>query len=331
MPTGLKLERKNAYLAKLVKLVEETPVALIVNVNNVGSKQLQNIRLALRGECVLLMGKNTMIRKALRMRMDELKAEDENADVSKYQNLLTNVNGNIGYMFCQIDGSLEAARAAIDKYVLPAAAKAGVIAPVDYVVPAGPTSLEPSATSFFQALNIPTKIIKGAIEITSEMRVITKGEKVTLSATDLLSKLGVKPFEYGMKIVSVYQDGEVFPASVLDIDDSVLISKFLTGVSHVAAFGREVGIPTAAGMPHMFIKAFKNIVAACVEIEFEAGEKVAEIKAILSDPEALAKLQAAAAAPAGGAAAGGGAAAAGAKKEEAVEEEEEDMDFDLFG
>jgi len=330
MPTGLKLERKNAYLAKLVKLVEETPVALIVNVNNVGSKQMQNIRLELRGKCTLLMGKNTMIRKALRLRIDELKTEDEDADVSKYQNLLNNVNGNIGYMFCQSSDGLEAARAAIDKFVLPAAAKAGVIAPVDYVVPAGPTSLEPAATSFFQALNIPTKIVKGAIEITSEVRVITKDEKVSLSATDLLSKLGVKPFEYGMKIVSVFQDGEVFPSSVLDIDDSVLITKFLTGVSHVAAFGREVGIPTAAGMPHMFVKAFKNIVAACVEIDFEAGEKVSEIKAILSDPEALAKLQAAAAAPSGGGG-GGAAAAGGAKKEEVVEEEEEDMDFDLFG
>jgi large subunit ribosomal protein LP0 len=134
-----------------------------------------------------------------------------------------------------------------------------------------------------------------------------------------------------MKVLGAYQDGQVFDAAVLDIDDSVLITKFLNGVSHVAAFGREVGIPTEAGLPHMFTKAFKNCVAAVVEVDFNAGEKVQEIKDILSDPEKLAAMKAAAAA---GPAAGGGAAAGGAaeaKKEEVVEEEEEEMDFDLFG
>lgn len=304
MPTGAKLERKNAYMKKLVDLVENTPLTLIVGVDHVGSKQMSNIRVALRGISTVLMGKNTMIRKALRMRIDELLAEDENADTSALTNLLTAVNGNMGFIFCQAPDALEKTREAIAEFVVPAGARAGVVAPKDVMIPAGPSGLEPSQTSFFQALNIATKIVKGAIEITTECRVCTAGQKVSLSAQALLTKMNIRPFEYGMKVLSAFQEGQVFATEVLDIDDAIMVTKFLRGVSHVAAFGREIGIPTEAALPHMFTKCFKNIVAAVVEVDFNAGEKVQEIKDILSDPEKMAAMKASA---------GAGAAAADRK------------------
>lgn len=333
MPTGEKLRKKNAYMAKLVELVESTPLALIVCADNVGSKQMQNIRSTLRGKCTVLMGKNTMIRTALRKKIEARLAENENANISDLQNLVGAVSGNMGFIFCHETKNLDDARAALDQFVVPAMAKTGLIAPVDVVIPAGPTGLEPSQTSFFQALNIATKIVKGAIEITTDCKVVVKGQKVSLSAQALLTKMCLKPFEYGMKILGAFQDGCVFSAEVLDIDDGILITKFLNGVSHVAAFSREVGIPTEAGLPHMFTKAFKNIVASVVEVDFNAGEKVQEIKDILSDPEKLAAMKAAAASGGGGgaAAASGGGAKAEVKAAEEVVEEEEEMDFDLFG
>merc|ERR1719235_150305 len=196
---------------------------------------------------------------------------------------------------------MEYAREVLEENKLPAAAKAGTIAPVDVHIHQGPSGLDPAATSFFQALNIPTKIVKGSIEITSDVKLVTKDEKVSLSAQALLTKLGVKPFEYGMVIRSVYQEGSVFDAAVLDITDTVLTAKFMNGVNNVAAFGREIGIPTEAGLPHMMSNAFKNIVGLVADIDFSFKE-VEEIKALLSDPEALAKMKAAAAAgPAAGA------------------------------
>lgn len=46
-----------------------------------------------------------------------------------------------------------------------APARAGAIAPVDVIVPKQATTLGPEKTSFFQALQITTKITKGCIEI----------------------------------------------------------------------------------------------------------------------------------------------------------------------
>ena len=48
---------------------------------------------------------------------------------------------------------------------VPAAAKAGAIAPISVTLPKQNTGLGPEKTSFFQALAIGTKITRGTIEI----------------------------------------------------------------------------------------------------------------------------------------------------------------------
>ena len=53
----------------------------------------------------------------------------------------------------------------IEGYTIPCRAKVGQVAPVEVRIPKGPTGLAPSEISFFHALKIPTKILKGQIEI----------------------------------------------------------------------------------------------------------------------------------------------------------------------
>merc|ERR1712187_875728 len=127
----------------------------------------------------------------------------------------------------------------------------------------------------------------GSIEVVTDFPLLKKGEKVSPSAAVLLSKLGIKPFEYGMEVEQVYQDGTVFAAAVLDTKDSVLIQKFMAGVANMAAFSREIGIPTEAGLPHAFGNAFRNVAALVSDISFTFKE-VETVKAFLDDPEAYA-------------------------------------------
>jgi large subunit ribosomal protein LP0 len=292
-----------------------------VGIDHVGSKQMQKIRIELRGQAVVLMGKNTMIRKALDMGHEQ----HPEAGMDK---LRASMVGNIGFIFatnCQLDDIREV----IKKHRVPAAAKAGQLSNVAISLPSGPTGMDPSQTSFFQALNIGTKIVKGQIELTSEFPILKVGEKVSPSGAILLTKLNIRPFEYGMEVQQVYQDGCVFSAAVLDIKDDILVTKFLAGVANMAAFSREVGIPTEAGLPHMLGNGFRNVAALVSDIDFTFKE-VEDVKAFLEDPEAFAAANPVAAAPTGG-----GAAAAEKKEEKKAvveeEEEEEDVDFDLFG
>ena len=54
-----------------------------------------------------------------------------------------------------------------------------------------------------QALNIPTKINKGCVEIVSDVHLVKQSEKVGGSEATLLAKLGIKPFSYGLVIQKV--------------------------------------------------------------------------------------------------------------------------------
>jgi len=275
----------------------------------------------MRGKAVLLMGKNTMIRKAIRDHLEK---------TPSLEGLLPYVKGNIGLVFT--NGDLADVRTKLTELKVQAAAKAGSISPIDVVVPAGNTNMEPTKTSFFQALSIPTKINRGTIEIINDIHLLSIGQKVTLSQAALLQMLGIRPFQYGLKVQTVYDTGAVYPAAVLDLTDDDILKKFFRGVNNVAAVSLQIGYPTVVSVPHSVMNGYKNLLAISVATDytFPGSEK---IKTLLSDPAAFAAAQAAAAAASSATpAAGGGAPApeAGKKKEEEKKEEEE-VDEDMGG
>jgi large subunit ribosomal protein LP0 len=308
-------ERKQAYFNKLVKLLDEYPKIFIVIADNVGSAHMQSIRKALRGKAVVLMGKNTMIRKAIRGHLQN------NASLEA---LLPAIKGNIGFIFTK--GDLADVKKVIVENKVSAPAKAGAIAPCDVVVPAGNTGLEPTQTSFLQALNIPSKITRGQIEITNDIPLIKEGNKVGASESNLLAKLNIRPFKYGLKIKTVYDNGSMYDAKVLDLTDDDIISKFKNGVRNVASVSLAVGYPTLASLPHSLARGYKNLlsIAVATDFTFPNAEKV---KKYLANPGAFA-----AAAPATSAKEDKKAPAKEEKKKEEPkeEEEEEDMGLGLF-
>uniref|UniRef100_A0A8C9LIG7 Large ribosomal subunit protein uL10 n=1 Tax=Piliocolobus tephrosceles TaxID=591936 RepID=A0A8C9LIG7_9PRIM len=169
----------------------------------------------------------------------------------------------------------------------PAPARLGVIAPVDVFIPPGPTGMDPSHTSFFQSLGISTKIVKGQIEIQEHVHLIKQGEKVSASSATLLQKFNMKPFSYGVDVQTVYDDGAVYDAKVLDITDEDILKKFSVGVANVAALSRATGIITEASYPHVFVEAFKNIVALVIDTDY-TFPLMQNIKNMIDNPDAFA-------------------------------------------
>ena len=288
--------RKEKFVVKFKEAVAEYKNILVVGVDNVGSNQMQKVRLALRGKAIVLMGKNTLIRKILRDLVDGEK-------LTKLEALLPIVVGNMGFVFT--NDNLADIRKTILNNKVPAAAKAGQLAQKDVFIPPGPTGLDPGQTSFFQALNIGTKIVKGAIEIVNEVHLIKTGDKVTSTHVAMLDKMNIRPFFYGFKVLDVYEDGTVYSADILDMDENALLAKFYGAVRRLAAISLAIGYPTAASISHSINFGYKKLLALSLatEIEFEQSKK---FKEYLANPGAFA----AAAAPAAGA-----AAAAPAKEE----------------
>jgi len=320
---GSKAARKDRYWNRLVSLLDGYSKILIVTADNVGSNQMQHIRKAMRGKAVLLMGKNTMIRKAIRDHLEK---------TPSLEGLFPYVKGNIGFVFT--NGDLSDVRNKIMELKVEAAAKAGAISSVDVIVPAGNTGQEPTKTSFFQALSIPTKINRGTIEIINDIHLLKPNQKVTLSQAALLQMLGIKPFKYGLKVTSVFDNGSVYPSSVLDLTDADILKKFFEGVSYVSAVALQIGYPTLVSVPHSVLNAFRSLIAVALvtDYSFPAADK---IKKILSDPAAMAAAAAAAAGPSSAAAAPKAAAKEEKKEDKKKSDDEEEADmgggFGLFG
>ncbi|CAN1257035.1 60S acidic ribosomal protein P0-2 [Linum perenne] len=306
-----KADKKLAYDSKMCQLLDDYSQILVVAADNVGSNQLQTIRRGLRGDSVVLMGKNTMMKRTVRV-------HSEKSGNKAILNLLPLLQGNVGLIFTK--GDLKEVREEVAKYKVGAPARVGLVAPIDVVVPPGNTGLDPSQTSFFQVLNIPTKINKGSVEIVTPVELIKKGDKVGSSEAALLAKLGIRPFSYGLVVLSAYDDGSVFSPEVLDLTEDDLMAKFVSGVSMVTAFSLAISYPTLAAASHMFIGAYKNVLSVAVDTEytFTQAEQVKEylkfavaasVDIVYADPSD---------APA-------------QPKEEKKEEPEEESDEEIFG
>jgi len=219
---------------------------------------MQQIRTALRKHAVILMGKNTMIRKAIKGHLPEN---------PKLEKLLSHVRGNVGFVFTRLDLSDVRDRILSNRVAVPA--RAGAIAPVDVKLPPQVTGLDPEKTSFFQALSIPTKITKGRIEILNEIHLIEVGAKVGASEATLLNMLGVSPFSYGLVIKQIYDEGTMFGPEVLDITPEVIAAKLSEGIKNIAAISLAINYPNAASVPHMVVNGMKKCMAVALATDID--------------------------------------------------------------
>jgi len=295
---------------KLEQMFTEYNKCFIVNQDNVGSKQMNNIRLAMRPYGNILMGKKTRMRKAIRGMLDK------NPSLEK---LLPHIQQNVGFVFAKND--LNEVRELILKHKVKAPARPGAIAPCEVTIPPQNTGLGPEKTSFFQALQIPTKISKGTIEIINKVLLLNEGEKVGASEATLLNMLNISPFSYGLVIEKVYDSGSCFDPAILDIKDEDIREKFIEGVMNVAGVCLQIGYPTLVSVPHSILNGFKNLlaIAAVTDVTFKEAETMKEY---LADPSKFASLAPVA------------SAVVAEKVEEAKPEssEEEDSDADMgFG
>lgn len=312
MVKGDRATWKASYFVKIQRLLDEYPRIFIVGADNVRSKQMQQIRTSLRGIAEILMGKNTMMCKAIRSQISSNPALEK---------LLPHIKGNVGLVFTKEDPVLVRDKLLENKVAAPA--RAGAIAPCDVIVEAQNTGMGPEKTSFFQALNISTKIAKGSIEIVSNVHLIHDGDKVGQSEATLLQMLNVMPFAYGLVVENIYDNGAVFSPEVLDITDEQLLSTFSCGVANIACVSLAISYCTQASVPHSIINGFKNVLAVAVETDINFPQADAT-KAFLADPTAFVVAAAPAEVPVEE------TKVEETKDESEDEESDDDMGFSLF-
>jgi len=315
MPRGAVPERKVNLVANLVRCLQEYKQIILVKLDNVSTGQIQKARAILRqpdtaGE--MIVGKNTLILKAISWLTEAPAKGDANFEIRSQiklnptlVSLKDHIKLNVGLIFT--NASYSKLRGLIESEIIEMQAKAGVLAPCNVSLPAGPTSLDAGKIDIFHKLNIPVKIAKGNIEIQKDFPIITKNEKVTEAAALMCRTLNLTPFKYTLEFTKVYlPSGQVIGEDIIAMSEDTILDAFKAGVMTLTGLSLGAGVPNQLSVPHMVSEAFKIFLALGLTTGYEFKE-----------------LQNAknASANAGPAKATGGAPVQEAKVEEVVEEE----------
>lgn len=322
-------QRKKDIVNRLCGFFGQFRQIIVVQLDNVSTNQIHKAREILResgnkGEMVI--GKNTLIKKALKFKTKE--PEPSSKDYEDHKNWTQDtrlealeplMKNNVGLIFSE-DSYIEL-KQKIEAETISMPARTGIIAPCDVVIPAGPTGIEVGKIDLFHKLNISCKTVKSAIEVVKEVKIISKGEKVGEGATQMCKLLSIIPFHYALQFQYVFMEGVVLDQSIIEMPLDSVVDKFKEFAGALTALSLGANIPNSLSVPHFVSNGFKQLLA----IGSESGYSFKQ----LEDAQ-----NASSNAVAGPVATG----TTEVKKETAAvvedepEEEEEDMDLgDLFG
>ena len=293
---------------------------VFVKLDNVTSQQMHKVRRDLIGIAELVVGKKTTQKKIINLRAQAKSATAADKTMAEELCQSNYLTGNKA--LCFSNKSVADLTAIFEKYRIQAPARVGAISPVEVIIQAGNTGMEPTQTSFFQALNIMTKIDKGTVAIVNDKKVLSPGEKVDSSVAALLQKLKISPFFYNPEVVGVFEKGILFSPEDLKLTEASIEASFASGIASLTALSLGSGVATELSLPHAITDGFKNLLAAAVATNFVFTEYNG--KTLIGD---IKSGKAAAAAPAPAAAKAAAPEKAAPKKEEKKPEPEEDDDL----
>jgi len=248
-------QKKKDTLKKLVDLLSKNDIIGIVNLEELPTPQLQNMKKQLRGTFDLFITKKTIIKLAL----EQIK--DKKPDLKKLEE---HMKGMPALLFTKENPFL--LFKTLKKNKSPAAAKPGQTAPRDLMVSAGPTPFTPGPIiSELGALGLKAGVEGGKVVIKQDKIVCKEGEKISEPIANLLQKLGVEPMEIGLNLTCVYEKGIIYPKNVLDIDEKEFMNKLTQASQWATNLAVEVAYPTKEIIELLLQKAFKDSKAVALE------------------------------------------------------------------
>ena len=249
--TSHTLPWKEKQLAEIKELASKYSVIAVADISMYPAALFQKVRKKLHGKAVVKVSKTRIIKKALSgdSRINVLTdfAKENCALIFTEMNpfeLFSFLKKNKGKVF----------------------AKEGSIAESDIVIPAGDTGLPPGpALSDLKAAGLKVAVKGPTISIVNDKVVTKAGEPVNGAVAGTLSKLNIKPFKVGLKIVTVLEGTQLFNADVLDIDIDEVFSNFVS--AHKKAFNLAMNavIFTTETTELLVAKAFNNAKTVAIE------------------------------------------------------------------
>jgi len=220
-------ESKKAKVRELAELLKKKTV-MVISIKGLPSAQFQDIKKKLRARAKVQVIKKSLMNFALK--------KTGNEDLKE---LVPYVEDSTAMLFSDDDAFVISGILANEKS--PAKARAGMIAPFDIEVKAGPTELLPGPDiSALSAVGLAPKVENGKIAVMHDKVILKEGKEVTEAVASIMAKLDIIPFEVGVDPVAAYMDGKVYADIVIDIDG--MVEKLEYDFGRGFAFAVEMGI-----------------------------------------------------------------------------------------
>lgn len=276
-------DAKKKLVKDLVGLIDKNDIIGIVNMENLPAKQLNNMRHQLRGKVLILMTKKRFIRLALEQSKKPNIKEME--QYVKGMPALIFTSENPFSMFKLLKKSKSTAPI-----------KAGQKAPRDITVNAGPTNFAPGPViGELGSFKIKAGIDAGKVVIKEDSTVAKEGAIVSDKLAALLTRLGIEPMEIGLNLVAVYENGNIIPSKVLDIDEEAYLNDIKTAASESYNLAIYAAITIKDTINPLLSKAHMEAYALAKEANIITSEtikeKLAQADAEMNAIKAAAKLE----------------------------------------
>jgi ribosomal protein L10 len=221
-------EEKKKIVKDLAELIKTKKTILLASIKNLPASQFQEIGKKLRGKAIIKVPRKNLI---------FLSLDDSGIEIAK--EVKNQIKESTAILFSDLDAFELAGELLENKN--PAKARPGQEAPEDIKVEPGPTELVPGpAISELGAVGIPIEIKDGKINIKAEKVIVKKGEKISQSAADIMSKLDIKPFYVGFIPLSAVdvKEGKIY--NEIKINKEETLESLKQSFSKSLAFAVEI-------------------------------------------------------------------------------------------
>ncbi|MDO8124661.1 MAG: 50S ribosomal protein L10 [Candidatus Hermodarchaeota archaeon] len=208
-------QTKLAEVGHLISLLEKYDYISLLRTEQIGSKQLQAIKKALRNKAIISMARNSLMIRALQNASQKKKNLDK---------LIPFVEGSSAFAFTDISPFELSDLLLQNKAKAPA--KAGTVTPDDIIIEAGNTGFPPGPLiSELGQVGLKTRIQGGSIWITQDHVIVKAGETVTRAQALVMSRLGMEPYEIFLKLTVAYDNGILLSPDVFEIRRSDVVDQ----------------------------------------------------------------------------------------------------------
>jgi large subunit ribosomal protein L10 len=205
-PKQLTRDKKEEIVDNFEDMIEEYSVIGLLDMNNLPSKQLQQIKKEMKDFAVVRMSRKTLMDIAL-----------DNSEKEGIDALDTDEAVQPAFIFSKKDPFQ--LYSLIQNNKTSAAADGGEEAPSDIEVPDGDTGIGPGPMlGKLQGAGLNVQVDDGTIHVQEAGVIVERGETITDDDAEILNQIGIEPLEIGLDLVIAYSEGEIFTAEELDID-----------------------------------------------------------------------------------------------------------------